>query len=736
MHKVLDVHPGSLLFARYAYNLYMSKNYDKAQSVAEEGVEKSPDYVCGRYVLALCYIEQKNYIPAITHLVELLIREPTHQAALSRLARLLSLNGDDKSQGVADYLARVNPRTALLAKLSPRNNGNLTIHEILGDGLDWRIYASESYLNDNQEGGGEGMEKDHERGHDDNLQNSADSIDPSKSLEDLVGQEIAQIPDTDKILEKYDEGLISETQQDEDMVEEKKTEIEPIKEISIEEQIESEVVEAFEAQNIDVENDILAELENQKNDDNDDVITEDIFDTNATSIDDSFLNIQSPESGELEKLEEFIAEDEIVEEIVTEKEEIVAEKEIETVEEIAADDIFIHLPEETVDTNLPNLPVEEIEEEIVEEIVQDIVAEKEIETEIETVEEIAADDIFIHLPEETVDTNLPDLPVEEIEEKEEIAEEVEEIVQEVEEIVEEVVEEKEKIAAIDDVLMDLPDEETIVNLCAEAEKELKKIDEEFMDFKNSIEESICDFAFENHAKSDEPEAEKIVEALPEALPEEVLLEELSVVSEKTQDYNIMGDISKELNEKFNGAFEEYKQEVKKTDDDEKDLPSEETSEEDSEHLEVMENVRQKLNPDEQKAEPVSEEEAFESMLVKDGTDLLPDHILTPTFAQIYLEQGQPYLAKQIYERLLSQDPENDEYNLRLEEVNGVIEMIKNGEEAVAPKIYKPRSERPRKTLKKSLKGKRIKEEIRQSLKEKHSVKESVKKDEGKVRKSK
>ena len=153
---------------------------------------------------------------------------------------------------------------------------------------------------------------------------------------------------------------------------------------------------------------------------------------------------------------------------------------------------------------------------------------------------------------------------------------------------------------------------------------------------------------------------------------------------------------------------------------------------------ILENANQKLNEEEQKAEPISEKEAFADMLAKNGADLLPNHILTPTFAQIYLEQEQPFLAKQIYERLLERDGENDEYLEKLSEVNKVIEMMKNGESVlVEPKILK--REKPKTDIiptipKKSLKGKRIKKEIREALKEKHSAnsKESTENNDDKI----
>lgn len=148
MGKVLEIRQDSLLFARYAYELLMSRRKDDALRIAEQGVIRSPNYACGRFVLALCFIEHRDYEQAMTHLAELLKIEPTHQAGLSKLAHPLDSNGDsEKSQAVADFLFRHNPKTHLLAKFSPKSNGTTSVYELLGNQSDWEMYASDGYEN-------------------------------------------------------------------------------------------------------------------------------------------------------------------------------------------------------------------------------------------------------------------------------------------------------------------------------------------------------------------------------------------------------------------------------------------------------------------------------------------------------------------------------------------------------------------------------------------------------------
>jgi len=47
---------------------------------------------------------------------------------------------------------------------------------------------------------------------------------------------------------------------------------------------------------------------------------------------------------------------------------------------------------------------------------------------------------------------------------------------------------------------------------------------------------------------------------------------------------------------------------------------------------------------------------------------IPDHVLTPTLADIYFQQGQHHLALQIYGRLLEREPDNERMNARILEI--------------------------------------------------------------------
>jgi tetratricopeptide (TPR) repeat protein len=53
---------------------------------------------------------------------------------------------------------------------------------------------------------------------------------------------------------------------------------------------------------------------------------------------------------------------------------------------------------------------------------------------------------------------------------------------------------------------------------------------------------------------------------------------------------------------------------------------------------------------------------------------IPDHVLTPTLADIYFQQGQPKLALQIYTRLLEVNPDNERITARIQEIKRQLAM--------------------------------------------------------------
>jgi hypothetical protein len=76
---------------------------------------------------------------------------------------------------------------------------------------------------------------------------------------------------------------------------------------------------------------------------------------------------------------------------------------------------------------------------------------------------------------------------------------------------------------------------------------------------------------------------------------------------------------------------------------------------------------------------------------KENPDDLPDQVLSPTLANIYIEQGQPQFALKIYQRLAAKDPANQEIQQKISDVEKRI--AKGAGDAAPPK---PRRGRARK----------------------------------------
>jgi tetratricopeptide (TPR) repeat protein len=56
---------------------------------------------------------------------------------------------------------------------------------------------------------------------------------------------------------------------------------------------------------------------------------------------------------------------------------------------------------------------------------------------------------------------------------------------------------------------------------------------------------------------------------------------------------------------------------------------------------------------------------------------LPDHVLTPTLADIYFQQGQPKLSLQIYERLSLRDPKDNRLQAKIQEIKDFLDSESN-----------------------------------------------------------
>ncbi|MBN1578969.1 MAG: tetratricopeptide repeat protein [Chitinispirillaceae bacterium] len=97
------------------------------------------------------------------------------------------------------------------------------------------------------------------------------------------------------------------------------------------------------------------------------------------------------------------------------------------------------------------------------------------------------------------------------------------------------------------------------------------------------------------------------------------------------------------------------------------------------------------------AVPSGEENATEPQAAppdsRDQPLNIPDHVVTPTLADIYYQQGQCQLALQLYRRLLDRDPDNELLAGRLHEIESAIERGSSPEPAVEPQRRSSRTHR-------------------------------------------
>ncbi len=115
--------------------------------------------------------------------------------------------------------------------------------------------------------------------------------------------------------------------------------------------------------------------------------------------------------------------------------------------------------------------------------------------------------------------------------------------------------------------------------------------------------------------------------------------------------------------------------------------------------------------------------------IAEKADAIPDHVLTPTLADIYFQQDQPYLAVQIYKRLLERDPDNDRIERRIAEIEQVMKERESQVERPdsTKKTTRKKPGRKKKTSRKKskddsrpLKGVRIKRKVKIRIKKKKS----------------
>jgi len=220
-------------------------------------------------------------------------------------------------------------------------------------------------------------------------------------------------------------------------------------------------------------------------------------------------------------------------------------------------------------------------------------------------------------------------------------------------------------------------------------------------------------------ESPEMSGEDIVNRLTEIFPDNLLQEDtLSIIESipdgEKEDEEVNAGFYTMSGENAQTAAQSEETLLEKLDDVEIEVPmSSSTEGNNALEKETVAGPRQDL-PDENRTSLNTQNES-------DRLYSIPDHVLTPTLADIYFQQGQPNLAVQIYSRLLERDPDNEKIARRLDEIK---KCISDGSapmppEAVQKSDSKPsRRPHPKKTKDggKPLEGVRIKKEIKNKIK--------------------
>ena len=171
-------------------------------------------------------------------------------------------------------------------------------------------------------------------------------------------------------------------------------------------------------------------------------------------------------------------------------------------------------------------------------------------------------------------------------------------------------------------------------------------------------------------ESPEMSGDDIVNRLTEIFPENLLQEDtLSVIEsipdDEKEDEEVNAGFYTMSGENAQTAAQSEETLLEKLDDVEIEVPmSSSTEGNNALEKETVAGPRQDL-PDEIELRPHTQNES-------DRLYSIPDHVLTPTLADIYFQQGQPNLAVQIYSRLLERDPDNEKIARRLDEIKKCI----------------------------------------------------------------
>ena len=110
LKQKVSKNPASMLYARLAERYLQIHEIERAVEFAEKCVVLHPSYSTGRYVLAKCFFQRKQYDEAHKNLREALATDPDYIAALDLQGELLRNLGDyEKVETNYQHILEIDP---------------------------------------------------------------------------------------------------------------------------------------------------------------------------------------------------------------------------------------------------------------------------------------------------------------------------------------------------------------------------------------------------------------------------------------------------------------------------------------------------------------------------------------------------------------------------------------------------------------------------------------------------
>lgn len=131
----LSQNPQSLVFARVADGFRKNGEIQQAITMCTQGLANHPDYVTGRVILGRCYLEQEKLKEAVSEFAKAVELDRRNQVALKMIADIYARQGlKEKAGDLYSCLLAMDPDNQSLVKLSStfRGTGDANVLSILG----------------------------------------------------------------------------------------------------------------------------------------------------------------------------------------------------------------------------------------------------------------------------------------------------------------------------------------------------------------------------------------------------------------------------------------------------------------------------------------------------------------------------------------------------------------------------------------------------------------------------